>query len=684
MTQAKIFEEKEDFEEEEIPRPRKPGEAPDGGWGWVVVVGSFMCNLFIEGLIFSFPYLKEEIGEYYEVSLSAAGTVGTLLMAFCHLTGPLSSSLIKRFGCRKITILGSAITCVSFLVSTHMPDIVLLRFTYGILAGIGLGLIYLPSVVCIATWFDDKLALATGLALMGSQVGTFIFPPLYRHLLDENDWKITTVIMGGLVMNCAVGGALFRPLTSSKQKGMKRGVIQHGAIMKALIAEKERQRTISNGSLDNCIITKDNRLIKIDKIDLRNKSNSYINRLKETFGFSSRSLNRSKNSLIVPKVVVDPIYKPKPSSPRPVPKIAVNKAASTPPTPKRDSGCGSLDSPNLRAKSYEQIPSDDPWCKSANIPLITDSSKASVSPANINTVNSPKKCVDEKLDPAFLSNTVSPAGSGNSLNSKFTGSVQSGKNILLPFTGSVMASIVPSGDLRMYGEEKNNCKLLRKICKYLDLKLLKLPSFIILVIANFCVMLGFRLAVTQLPLKAEGMGITPDNSMFLISILCVANMIGMLLFAWFADRRWANSVQLNNICVLIAGLLSFMSPMYVNNGWLSFYAAFFGLFSATFVALRSIFLIRLYGKKKLPGSFGLLIMFQGFAVLAGSFISEDLNVDISFHVVGGLLTLSAILGMPLCHIRAWEVKRADLLEIIKIEEVEMQPTEKVERYESTI
>lgn len=682
MTQAKFFEEKEDFEEEEIPKPRKPGEAPDGGWGWVVVIGSFLCNLFIEGLVFSFPYLREEIGEYYDVSLQAAGTVGTLLMGFSLLAGPLASALMKKFGCRKVTILGSALTCVALLVSTHMPDIALLRFTYGFLAGTGLSLIYLPSVVCIAMWFDSKRALATGLALMGSQVGTFIFPPLYRHLLEDNDWKITTVIMGGLVMNCAVGGALFRPLTRAKQKGMKRGVIQRGAIMKALIAEKERQRTISNGSLDNCIITKDNRLIKIDKIDLRNKSNSYINRLKETFGFSSRSLNRSKNSLIVPKVVVtDPIYKPK-SSPRPVPKISVSKAASTPPTPKRDSGCGSLESPNFKAKSYEQIPMDDPWCKSVTIPE-TDLNKACVSPANINSVNSPKKCADEKLDPSFLSNNSSPAGSANSLNSKLVGSVQSGKNILLPFTGSVMASVVPSGEI-VYHEEAKNYKFLRKMCKHLEFKLLTMPSFVILVIANFCAMLGFHLAFIQLPVKAEGLGISTESASFLISILCVANMIGRLLFAWFADRPWACSVHLNNVCIMIAGLLSFLSPMYVDNGGLSFYAAFFGLFTATFVALRSIFLIELYGTKKLPGCFGLLIMFQGLAVVAGSFISEDLSVDISFHVVGALLCLSAILGMPLPRLRAWEEARAHLLEIIKIEEVEMQPTETVERYESTI
>ena len=67
------------------------------------------------------------------------------------------------------------------------------------------------------------------------------------------------------------------------------------------------------------------------------------------------------------------------------------------------------------------------------------------------------------------------------------------------------------------------------------------------------------------------------------------------------------------------------------------------------------------------------------------FFSDDLTVDISFYVVGTLLTSSAILGLPLRRVRAWEESRAQRLKIIKIEEVEMQETdEKVERYESTI
>ena len=79
--------------------------------------------------------------------------------------------------------------------------------------------------------------------------------------------------------------------------------------MKALIEEKKRQRTISNGSLDNCIITKDNRLIKIDPALLEVKrTNSFIARFKRSLGFSSQSLNKSKSSLSgIPSIIIDAV-----------------------------------------------------------------------------------------------------------------------------------------------------------------------------------------------------------------------------------------------------------------------------------------------------------------------------------------------------------------------------------------
>lgn len=91
MTQSKYLEyddKYEDYYEEEEPKKvRKPGDAPDGGWGWMVVVGAFLCCLFIEGLHFSFADLQEEIGDYYEVSTDTLQSTGVLMAAFTLLGG---------------------------------------------------------------------------------------------------------------------------------------------------------------------------------------------------------------------------------------------------------------------------------------------------------------------------------------------------------------------------------------------------------------------------------------------------------------------------------------------------------------------------------------------------------------------------------------------------------------------
>ena len=48
--------------------------------------------------------------------------------------------------------------------------------------------------------------------MCGSGVGTFLFAPLATYLLDNYGWKGSNLIFAGLCLNCAVFGALMRPL----------------------------------------------------------------------------------------------------------------------------------------------------------------------------------------------------------------------------------------------------------------------------------------------------------------------------------------------------------------------------------------------------------------------------------------------------------------------------------------
>ena len=103
MTQAKFFEydEKEEYyEEEEVRPPRRPGEAPDGGWGWMVVIGAFVCSMFVEGLLFSYPQVIPDLSEYFLIPESSFKSVFVLMTAFTLIGGKSFYIKIMNFAFR--------------------------------------------------------------------------------------------------------------------------------------------------------------------------------------------------------------------------------------------------------------------------------------------------------------------------------------------------------------------------------------------------------------------------------------------------------------------------------------------------------------------------------------------------------------------------------------------------------
>jgi len=59
------------------------------------------------------------------------------------------------------------------------------------MAGVGFGFMYLPSIVMVSFYFDKRRALATGIAVCGSGVGTFVLAPFFNFLVTEYGWKVS-------------------------------------------------------------------------------------------------------------------------------------------------------------------------------------------------------------------------------------------------------------------------------------------------------------------------------------------------------------------------------------------------------------------------------------------------------------------------------------------------------------
>lgn len=185
---------------------------PDGGWGWVVVFASFMVNLIADGITFSFGVFFTHFLEYFGESKGKTACIAGIFMAMPLLSGPIASFLTDRYGCRRVTIFGSVLAALGFVISAFVDNMETLFVTFGIMAGFGLSLCYVAAVVIVAYYFEKKRSLATGISVCGSGIGTFIFAPLSYVLLDEYGWRGTTLILAGLFLNMAVCGLLFRDL----------------------------------------------------------------------------------------------------------------------------------------------------------------------------------------------------------------------------------------------------------------------------------------------------------------------------------------------------------------------------------------------------------------------------------------------------------------------------------------
>ncbi|XP_060582252.1 monocarboxylate transporter 12-like [Ruditapes philippinarum] len=189
----------------------------DGGYGWIVVACTFFIGFIIDGLAYSFGTLLVELLEQFKQDRASTVVIGSVLSGVMYLIGPLAGALSDIYGCRIIVFCGAVISSVGFVISFFATSVMYLYFSYGLLGGIGFGIMFLPAGVCVIQHFTERRALANGIAVCGSGVGMFVMNHLSRFLLDHYGWRGTVLLFAGIsLQGTALGLLLLPPLPKMK------------------------------------------------------------------------------------------------------------------------------------------------------------------------------------------------------------------------------------------------------------------------------------------------------------------------------------------------------------------------------------------------------------------------------------------------------------------------------------
>ncbi|XP_077053690.1 monocarboxylate transporter 2 isoform X2 [Siphateles boraxobius] len=134
------------------------------------------------------------------------------MLAVMYAGGPISSILVNAYGCRPIMILGGFLCAIGMISASFCNNVIQLYICIGVIGGFGLAFNLQPALTMIGRYFYKKRPIANGLAMAGSPVFLSTLAPLNQYLINEYGWRGSFLILGGLMLNCCVAGALMRPL----------------------------------------------------------------------------------------------------------------------------------------------------------------------------------------------------------------------------------------------------------------------------------------------------------------------------------------------------------------------------------------------------------------------------------------------------------------------------------------
>jgi len=159
------------------------------------VLGSTTCGALLYAWSVFIRPLNAEFG-WSRADIALAFAIACLI--FGLMTFP-AGKLSDRFGPRIVVLVGAVILGIGFTISGFITEKWHLYLTYGVIAGFGGGLIYLPPIATAPKWWPDRRALATGFSVVGLGLGSFIMAPLATYIIQNVGWRYV-FIYAGVVM----------------------------------------------------------------------------------------------------------------------------------------------------------------------------------------------------------------------------------------------------------------------------------------------------------------------------------------------------------------------------------------------------------------------------------------------------------------------------------------------------
>ncbi|KAH8362500.1 hypothetical protein KR084_010325 [Drosophila pseudotakahashii] len=595
---------------------------PDGGWGWLVLLGSCLTNILIPGTIKSFGVLFSEFTDAFNSSPTKAAWIPALCYFLYSSLGPVSSILSVKYSYRTVTLIGGASASLGMILSFWASSIEYLYISYGVLVGIGAGLSFPPTVYIVTSYFVKLRGLANGLCISGSALGSIILPPLLRWLLETYGYHGSCLIMGGITLNVFVAALFYEPVEQHmvrvpRSRQALEDIPEEEDIGIVMKFENVNESAPKNEQADKNLLPYNSPPSPLYLPDdekqqfVRSASAAVVqNYSKSGDEFQSRS-----------RKISTPVRLPQRN--QTFTPGQLNSQSSLYAVPEGRSSSNKL---TLRNSSKSRL------------------SKRSPSTSSFLYVSTPYHGSTLSFQPKEFSSHLSLRSVGSSGTGGPTGDSTGADGV--------------QADVETRGKAHHPQR-----SKFFDLSLLKDPMYLVILISNSTNAISYTNFIILLPSFGEARGFNKSLSAYLLSVVSATDLIGRIGGSALSDMGYIPKTWYFVGGLSISGLSLALLPFAWAYGSVCFWCALFGLASGIYVGITAVIMADMLGTEQLTSSYGISLFVNGLLQLVGpplcNYWFEAVNdYNPLFHALG--LTLLA--GASLWSFMPWISRRRAKME----------------------
>ena len=184
-------------------------------WSYMIIG---IISMLFAGVLYAWSILKAPLVTEFGWGTAAMALNFTLAMTFFCIGGILGARLSGRAGHRVALVIAGVLSAAGFMLTAllHNVSVKVLYLTYGVLAGLGIGIAYNVVIATVSAWFPDKKGLCSGCLMMGFGASALVLGNAADAMFKSDlGWRMTYVILGAAIFAVLlIAGILLKKPTS--------------------------------------------------------------------------------------------------------------------------------------------------------------------------------------------------------------------------------------------------------------------------------------------------------------------------------------------------------------------------------------------------------------------------------------------------------------------------------------